>query len=221
VYGQSGISNLALPHDAFKLAGAYVSYASNGGYSAFVTSVGRATLQLSKECLSRNGVMPTCDQVTTDLKAFISSAPGVTAVGCTTSGDGCLCGYTIESDAAGSALNGKFSVDGTVITHYAGTDVLPSKVDFCVQGDSLTLWGHERTNIMDMPGVRTLMLQRIVCGNSVVEKGEQCDPPNASTCDSDCQLSCGNKVVETDRGEQCDPPDGVTCDANCQKITTP
>jgi hypothetical protein len=54
-----------------------------------------------------------------------------------------------------------------------------------------------------------------VCGNGVVEPGEQCDPPDGDTCGTDCRslAVCGNNVVEP--GEQCDPPDGVNCGTDC------
>ncbi len=60
------------------------------------------------------------------------------------------------------------------------------------------------------------------CGNGVLELGEDCDPPNGETCDSNCQAIqagavCGNGVEES--GEECDdgnttPGDG--CDATCR-----
>jgi len=65
-----------------------------------------------------------------------------------------------------------------------------------------------------------------VCGNGMVEAGEQCEPPNTPTCDANCQIItppptpvCGNGLIEA--GEQCDPPDGISCDNNCQIIITP
>ncbi|MEK6675385.1 MAG: thrombospondin type 3 repeat-containing protein [Planctomycetota bacterium] len=62
-----------------------------------------------------------------------------------------------------------------------------------------------------------------VCGNSLVEGAEQCDPPNASTCDTTCRLIggpsgnvCGNGRIDT--GEQCEPPSRPTCTAACQLV---
>ncbi len=58
------------------------------------------------------------------------------------------------------------------------------------------------------------------CGDGCVDPstGEQCDPPNGTTCGADCKLLpvCGNGVLEA--GEQCD--DGNTfdldgCDSRC------
>jgi hypothetical protein len=76
-----------------------------------------------------------------------------------------------------------------------------------------------------------------VCGNEVVEEGEQCDPPGRIdellVCSESCQLLevpepgpepvCGNEVVEP--GESCDPPGRIdevhVCDATCQLIEEP
>lgn len=59
------------------------------------------------------------------------------------------------------------------------------------------------------------------CGDGCVDasKGEQCDPPNGTTCDATCKTvsGCGNGTL--DPGEQCD--DGNTfdldgCDSSCK-----
>jgi cysteine-rich repeat protein len=54
-------------------------------------------------------------------------------------------------------------------------------------------------------GSRTPLADGTVCATGKVCRQGQCLPN-----------LCGNGVV--DPGEQCDPPDGVTCDSNCQKI---
>jgi hypothetical protein len=58
-----------------------------------------------------------------------------------------------------------------------------------------------------------------VCGNTIVEAGEQCEPPNTAACTATCQnraVGCGNGFVEA--GEQCDPPNGTTCNSACKTI---
>jgi cysteine-rich repeat protein len=57
-----------------------------------------------------------------------------------------------------------------------------------------------------------------VCGNNLVEPGEQCDDGNTingDTCEADCTLPrCGNSIL--DPNEQCDfGTETVTCNANC------
>lgn len=58
-----------------------------------------------------------------------------------------------------------------------------------------------------------------VCGDGNVEtdKGEECDPPDGTTCSSTCQdivVECGNGIVQP--GEECDG--GSDCNASCQEI---
>lgn len=54
------------------------------------------------------------------------------------------------------------------------------------------------------------------CGNGQLDPGEQCDPPNGTSCLEGCGRPCGNGLL--DPGEQCDPPDGMTCSASCQFV---
>lgn len=58
------------------------------------------------------------------------------------------------------------------------------------------------------------------CGDGTVDPGEQCDPPNGTTCNDNCRLTgsgeCGNGIVEA--GEQCELPNGITCDNTCALI---
>jgi hypothetical protein len=63
-----------------------------------------------------------------------------------------------------------------------------------------------------------------VCGNGVVEPGEECDPPRTGPeglqCGPTCQfLTCGNGLV--DPGEQCDPPLAGVCSSTCQTLPPP
>ncbi|HEV7559060.1 MAG TPA: hypothetical protein VGO00_26485, partial [Kofleriaceae bacterium] len=45
------------------------------------------------------------------------------------------------------------------------------------------------------------------------------DGGESATCNSDCTVAaCGDSVVNFTAGEDCDPPDGTTCDASCHMI---
>jgi len=203
-----GIVHLNLPHDTPSLLGGYLYYLDDHSYGAFLTSTSTNSFDFSQTCITRFGYFPTCDEFNDAFTDFARlqggtkplagpiGADAASAKFCTDDGQGgCRCDYIAESDAAGSNLTGTWDVNGTVLTHFETSMVLPSQVDFCVDGDRLTLWGHDRTNALDVvgaPGARTLAFSRIVCGNGVKEHGEDCDPP-----------------------------DGVTCDANCHSIPTP
>lgn len=57
------------------------------------------------------------------------------------------------------------------------------------------------------------------CGDGDVRGEEECDPPNGSTCNSDCRpipVECGDGLVQP--GEECEPPGTATCDPSCQAV---
>jgi hypothetical protein len=57
------------------------------------------------------------------------------------------------------------------------------------------------------------------CGDLVVGPGEACDPPNGTSCDSNCQLIpivCGNGIVQP--GESCEWTNTQICQ-NCQQTS--
>lgn len=59
-----------------------------------------------------------------------------------------------------------------------------------------------------------------VCGNGIIESGEECDEPSR-TCGgcSNCKLLCGNGII--DCGEDCDDGNRVeddTCPATCRRL---
>ena len=67
----------------------------------------------------------------------------------------------------------------------------------------------------------TCQCEAPVCGNGLVEGGEQCDPQGVNspdcvntgdTCSAVCQCEapvCGNSLIEST--EECDPPGGSSC----------
>jgi hypothetical protein len=167
VYGANGIDFLNLPRDPPKLLGARLNFqgddptGTSGTWGALVTSSDTTSIEFSKTCMTRFGYSSGCAEFGAAFAAFGTILGGVKETTCTdgTNG-GCLCTYTIEADAAGSNLSGKWKKAGNVLTLYPANMVLPTKVDYCVRGDRITLWGHDRTNIMDVNGARMMAFQR-------------------------------------------------------------
>jgi cysteine-rich repeat protein len=52
---------------------------------------------------------------------------------------------------------------------------------------------------------------RPVCGNETVNDGEQCDPPNGTTCDSSCQTICPADTTKDDAGNCTPNPQTIVC----------
>jgi hypothetical protein len=82
----------------------------------------------------------------------------------------------------------------------------------CVSTWQSVLTGCDATGCVPLP----------VCGNGIVERGEQCDPPDISGCDLACHTfscappptTCGNGIL--DAGEACEPPGVGACGRDCQ-----
>ncbi len=54
-----------------------------------------------------------------------------------------------------------------------------------------------------------------VCGNGILELGEECEPPNTAVCDASCleTVFCGNGTCEPGDGE-----DSVSCPIDCPPV---
>ncbi len=68
---------------------------------------------------------------------------------------------------------------------------------------------------------KTGVCTSVLCGNSTVDAGEECDPPAAGTCDASCHkivvAACGNGTREA--GEQCDDHNTTNldgCSSTCK-----
>ena len=114
-YRENGIAFLNLPRNPPRILGAFITFRGSddshdsGGYSAFVTSSDRTSIEFSKTCLTRLGYAPDCDKFAADFAAFGTGLGGVRDTSCTTTAaQGCLCSYTVEADAAGSNLGGEW-----------------------------------------------------------------------------------------------------------------
>jgi hypothetical protein len=170
-----GITKLNLPRDTPPIIGGTLEYQDDHSYSAFITNAATTSIDFSASCLTRFGYFPTCGEFNAAFADLAQRQGGIklpptagadaaTPEFCADDGaGGCRCTYIIEGDATGANLTGTWSASGSVITHFPASMTLPSQVDFCVAGDSLTLWGHDRMNVLDVvgaPGARTLSLRR-------------------------------------------------------------
>ncbi len=77
---------------------------------------------------------------------------------------------------------------------------------------------NERAGTPDAPITSEPDATAAVCGNNLVEAGEECDDGATvkdAVCDADCTLTCGNGTVDTDVGETCDAAAPAGCPAAC------
>jgi hypothetical protein len=168
------------------VAGGQITYLSEGtshdqgSYEAVVDTVGQGNIELSAACLTRMGMSVSCDMVASALTNFVGMKAGDPGIPCSDTPNeppicqfffsyqnitcaartdgGCQCSYGVSFSGT---FKGRWSRVGTLLTHNDASRILPSQADYCVAGQSsLSLWGHDRTSILNQPGLRTLSLQR-------------------------------------------------------------
>ncbi len=126
------------------------------------------------------------------------------------SGSGCEadCHYSCHTDSDcddGNPCNGVETCQSVAGGRACKAGTRPAEKSACKAG------GYCKSGTCTQP----------VCGNNVVEPGEDCEPPNSATCDVNCKkVVCGDGVIAGN--EQCD--DGNTknldgCDSTCRYET--
>ncbi|MFH1412878.1 MAG: VWA domain-containing protein, partial [bacterium] len=106
-----------------------------------------------------------------------------------------------------------------------GNEILDSDFEeVCEIGNTQTCDGGIQTCLEDCSGWSECIIGEPVCGNGILEDGEECDDSNTDDgdgCSSICQIEeappvCGNGILEN--GEECDDgntEDGDGCSASC------
>ena len=173
VYTDSGIENFQFVYDTPAIGGVGITFGADATYSARITAQVLGEVDLPEVCLTRFGVRPTCGpataasaparSLTDDLMTFSATAGSYQLIECVDASPdnlngGCHCHYQVDFDPT---VGGTYTIDGSVMSIFDSNKRLPSRVDFCVAGDTLSLWGHNHASIWDqVPGTRTLHLTR-------------------------------------------------------------
>jgi len=169
-----GITQFTFPHDTLGIRTGRVTYDGIGTYAVLLSTIGAGSVDISAACLTRFSVHFQCGpadastpagirSVTDDLTTYsVGLGSPEQNIACVDDGsEGCFCSYDIASEPSGGGLSGRWSTQGALLTHFAGTKLIPSQTDVCVSGDAMTIWGHDRAAIWDQAGLRTVKLQRM------------------------------------------------------------
>ena len=171
---QMGITKFIFPFDTLAVASGDVTYDGTGTYAVKLSIAGSGGVDLSASCLSRFAVVYQCAgadpatlppgvrSVANDLKDYsVTLGSPEQNIACADDGNlGCRCTYDIASEPTGGGLSGRWSTQGDLVTHFADTGLVPSQADLCVTGDTMAIWGHDRTWLWAYPGLRNVTLTR-------------------------------------------------------------
>lgn len=153
------ITSFQFPYDTLSIGGGVFNYKDDGTYAARVVTSGPGAVDLTASCLQAFAAAPTCRQLQVALVEFAANLGTVRDIVCWENADqGCHCKYNLIFT---SSYNGNWSLAASgLMNHFDANKLLPSQADYCVSPDAtaMTLWGHNRTPILDVLGVRTLHL---------------------------------------------------------------
>lgn len=141
--------------------------------------------------------------------AFYSVSPLVTRTGSPFTLDG--------GGTAGTTTTAWTADQGTIIPGARGAATFVCAV---AGSAHLTFTVTDGKSCADSQTITVTCTNSGVCGNGVIEAGEECDDGNTVSgdgCSSTCVIDdpCGDGVVETFAGEQCEPPGTATCNSAC------
>jgi hypothetical protein len=122
-------------------------------------------------CLQAYGASPTCQELSDALNA--QPLPNYQDLSCANASDGgCDCAYTLSGTGGD---NGTWEVVGSTLYEFPSLSGLPPQaVDFCAQGDSMTLSGKNGSHLNGTAGMRSMFLTK--CTDGVCDPGGAAQP---------------------------------------------
>ena len=147
-----------------------LTYEGNS-YSFAAILYGRQKLELSARCLTSQGVSLSCSQLTTAIATVWNSEPAVQNLVCADhpSGSGCQCDYDMVLNTGPA---GTWAFGGDLLTHFDSAQGPPFQADFRVEGNTLSMNGHNRRALFGINGMRSLKFARVICNDGQQGPGE-------------------------------------------------
>jgi hypothetical protein len=130
-------------------------------YAVYAKTLASAKINFAPPCLTAFGANPTCRDLQTQTQAYLTAVAQAAFrdFSCVASpAGGCDCSYTYAGEAADQ---GSWRVSGSVL-YFLSASATQQVVatDFCAQGNSLVLSGHNGISLFNDRGLRTLTLTR-------------------------------------------------------------
>jgi hypothetical protein len=187
----------------------------------------------SAQCMTAQGVVMGCTEFTYAVRDELAQEPNIDPeqINCFPGPQGgCSCAYDM---LLVSGVTGPWRRNGDLITHYNDFGDFPAETDYCVNGNSLEMTGHDRTWLFNQGGLRTLKFVRSTCADgdqNQNEAGVDCgvvcgvDCPESTCADGmknaneqaiDCGGVCGAACPPCNNGTQDGDEQGTDCGGSC------
>jgi hypothetical protein len=132
--------------------------AKSGNYTASMRVQKDFAVHFTPTCIQAHGAHPTCAQLTASIASYIAGGfVNYNDFACNDASDGgCDCTYNYGE---GTGETGRFAVVGSQVYIFdAPSGKPPHAMDFCIQGDTMTIAGHNGSHLFGSPGLRSLVM---------------------------------------------------------------
>jgi hypothetical protein len=209
---------------------------SDGSYDAHFSQYAPQIMNFSAACRAAQGINESCQELGRHIKEAIAAESNVTNMRCYDIDEGgCECAYEL---LLLNSLPGTWGAAGTKATFYDNSlaPAPPSTADFCVNGDTLTMTGHNGSQLFNRPALRTLTFHHATCSDGIQsealnEEGVDCggECPPCGTCNDQQQngletgVDCGGNCPDfcaCFNGVRDPWEEGVDCGGTCSLLCT-
>ena len=208
-----------------------------GEFEAHFLAFAPQKMAFSASCRAAQGVAESCPALGRHIAAAIAAESNVYNTRCYDDDEGgCLCEYELRLF---TSVPGTWAASDGTVTFYDSSlaPSPPAPADYCLNGDSLDMTGHNGQWLFNRPNLRTLEFHRATCGDGVqshslgetgIDCGGQCAPCADPMCDSGVQdgdeagVDCGGNNCKDFCGcfNQVQDPweEGLDCGGPCSLL---
>jgi hypothetical protein len=186
------------------LKNAHLKLKEDHTFDAHFTAAAPQHMAFSASCRSAQGITVSCPELGRRIKEAIAAEANVYNTRCYDDNEGgCMCDYDLSLF---TSLPGSWSTDNDqgIVTFFDQSlaPFPPAPTDYCVQGDTLSMTGHNGQQLFNRPDLRTLVFHPPSCFDGL-QTGDETGV--------DCGGSCGNACGTCTDGVQNQDETGVDC----------
>ncbi|HWZ90284.1 MAG TPA: hypothetical protein VNW92_15580 [Polyangiaceae bacterium] len=144
----------------YQLGGTMSFDPNTGNYTATLKVQHDFATHFTPGCINAHGAYPTCQALTDSISGYLSGAfVNYNNFACTPSSDGgCDCTYRYGEGVGETA---RYAVMGNELYILDAMSGLPPHAyDFCIQGDTMTVGGHNGSHLFGSAGLRSMVMTR-------------------------------------------------------------
>ena len=148
-----------------------------GNYTATMRVSHQFATHFTPACITAHGAHPTCDQLTQSISGYLSGAfVNYNDFLCHNATDGgCDCTYKYGEGVGETARYAHVGNELYILDAMSGKP--PHSYDFCIQGNTMTVGGHNGSHLFGSDGLRSMVMTRCSGISCNLSAGTDAGPP--------------------------------------------